>query len=118
MTYDVGRGERAARISAGDEPLIVPSPSPPHVRESNRADMKPWNASACNSSQFMIHSRFIGGTWRNLDLESAGRSFFNCDARFAANEFSETRGSRIYEVVAEKGKKVDRRSEDLQVRRT
>lgn len=90
MTWVVAK--RAARIFAGDEPLIVPSL---HVRESNRADMKPWNASACNSSQFMIHSRFIGELAETWISNQAGRSFFNCDVQFGAKEFSERRGSRF-----------------------
>lgn len=45
-------------------------------------------------------------TCRNLDLESTGRSFFNCDVRFAAKEFSKGKegfGIRNHEVVVEKG---------------
>lgn len=102
MTWVVAK--RAARIFAGDEPLIVPSL---HVRESNRADMKPWNASACNSSQFMIAIYRV--TCRNLDLESTGRSFFNCDVRFAAKEFSKGKeGVRDSKPRSCGGKRVDR----------
>lgn len=93
MTYDVGRGEASGPYIRGRRAVNCPLPF--HVRESNRADMKPWNASACNSSQFMIHSRFIGELAETWISNQAGRSFFNCDVQFGAKEFSERRGSRF-----------------------
>lgn len=115
MTHDVGRGGPYIR---GRRAVNCPL----HVRESNRADMKPWNASRLQFFPVYDPLAIYRGreeTWISNRLPA--RSFFNCDVRFGSNEFSETRrkdsASNLRSCGGEREGYVLGNLEDLQVRR-
>lgn len=106
MTYDVGRGEASGPYIRGRR--AVNCPLPPRPRIESR-----WYETVERISLqfFPVYDplAIYRVTCRNLDLESTGRSFFNCDVRFAAKEFSKGKeGVRDSKPRSCGGKRVDR----------